>query len=115
MFSISAFAFHVAVFLKGRNIATRWRIAKLKVQTAMGHLSGELKTFDEVVEVLGGKREVARLLDQNTAAVCNWKRRRERFPTKYYLEMAKALKKKRASASDDLWGFYKSAKPGGCC
>jgi hypothetical protein len=66
-----------------------------------------LKTFDEVVDALGGKRKVAELLDQNTAAVCNWQRRRSRFPTKYYKEMAKALKKQRASAPDELWGFYK--------
>jgi hypothetical protein len=70
----------------------------------------QLKTFDEVVEALGGKRKVAELLDQNTAAVCNWQRRRSRFPTKYYKVMAKALKKQRASAPDELWGFVESKK-----
>jgi hypothetical protein len=67
----------------------------------------QLKTFDEVVEALGGPREVARICDdQDTSAVCNWKTRRERFPTKYYKEMMKALRKQRYTAPDDLWGFY---------
>jgi hypothetical protein len=66
-----------------------------------------LENFDDVVDALGGKRKLAILLEQDTAAVCNWKRRRKRFPTKYYKEMIKALRAKRYSASDDLWGFYK--------
>ena len=41
------------------------------------------------------------------AAVCNWRRRRKKFPTKYYPVMRDELKKRRAKAPDDLWGFYK--------
>jgi len=69
-----------------------------------------LETFDDVIEALGGKRKVAILLEQDTAAVCNWRRRRKRFPTKYYKEMIKALRARHYSASDDLWGFYVRAK-----
>lgn len=73
---------------------------------ANGHR--QLKTFDEVVEALGGVDAVGQLCnDQNTAAVCNWRRRRKKFPTKYYPVMRDELKKRRAKAPDDLWGFYK--------
>jgi hypothetical protein len=67
----------------------------------------ELKTFDQVVKALGGKRAVGVLLDQNTAAVCNWERRRKRFPTKYYMVMIEELEARGAVAPDHLWGFYK--------
>jgi len=66
-----------------------------------------LKTFDAVVEALGGRGAVGRLVGQDVAAVCNWRSRRERFPTKYYLVMKEELEKCGASAPDDLWGFYK--------
>lgn len=70
----------------------------------------QLKTFDDVVTVLGGKRAVARLTEQDTAAVCNWRRRRSRFPTKYYKVMIRALRKQRATAPDELWGFVEIKK-----
>ena len=65
-----------------------------------------LSTFEEVVEALGGRRNVARLTGKNTGAVCTWQRRQRRFPTKYYFVMAEALAAQRATASRDLWGFY---------
>jgi len=65
----------------------------------------QLKTFDAVVKELGGKREVARLTEQDTAAVCNWKRRRKRFPTKYFFVMMDELEARGASAPRKLWGF----------
>jgi hypothetical protein len=68
-----------------------------------------LNTFDEVVEELGGSREVGQLCEQNTAAVCNWKRRRKKFPTKYYRVMIDELAARGAVAPDDLWGFYKKS------
>jgi len=37
--------------------------------------------------------------------VCNWRRRRERFPTKYYKIMIEKLNEQGASAPDKLWGF----------
>lgn len=72
----------------------------------------QLKTFDAVVEALGGKGEVGRLTAQDTAAVCNWKRRRSRFPTKYYLVMKDELEARGAEATPDLWGFYRSKTRG---
>lgn len=45
------------------------------------------------------------MTDQNSAAVCNWKRRRSRFPTKYYKVMMRELDARGASAPDSLWGF----------
>ena len=66
----------------------------------------QAQTFDEVVEVLGGKHEVARICDdQDTAAVCNWRRRRARFPTKYYIVMKEELAARGVDAPYRLWGF----------
>jgi hypothetical protein len=66
----------------------------------------ELQTFDAVVEALGGKREVARICDdQDTAAVCNWRRRRSLFPTKYYIVMKEELAARGVDAPHRLWGF----------
>jgi hypothetical protein len=39
--------------------------------------------------------------------VCNWRRRRQVFPAKYYPEMVKALARRGARAPHTLWGFYK--------
>jgi hypothetical protein len=65
-----------------------------------------LETFDEVVEVLGGKHEVARICaGQDMAAVCNWRRRRKRFPTKYYIVMKEELNARGVDAPYKLWGF----------
>ena len=66
----------------------------------------QCKTFDAVVAKLGGAGAVGRLCDdQDAAAVCNWKRRRQRFPTKYYRKMMIELNKRGAVAPDHLWGF----------
>jgi hypothetical protein len=69
-----------------------------------------LENFEDVVDALGGKRKLAILLEQDTAAVCNWKRRRKRFPTKYYKVMVRALGARHYSAAEELWGFYERKK-----
>ena len=69
------------------------------------HEIRKLETFDDVVDVLGGIGAVGRMLDQDSAAVCNWKRRRSRFPTKYYKIMMRELDARGASAPDRLWGL----------
>ena len=71
-----------------------------------------LKTFDDVVEEFGGKAKLGEFVEQDTAAICNWRRRRKKFPTKFYKEMIKELKKRKAKAPDDLWGFYKKKRKG---
>ena len=71
----------------------------------------KLETFDDVVTVLGGIGEVGRICEgQDSAAVCNWKRRRSRFPTKYYNVMKDELKLKRSDAPDHLWGMVESKR-----
>jgi hypothetical protein len=71
----------------------------------------QLDSFDAVVEALGGKAATGELCDgQNTAAVCNWKRRRERFPAKYYPEMIDELNARGFDAPMTLWGFYWKSK-----
>jgi hypothetical protein len=73
----------------------------------------KLKTFDAVVKALGGKREVARMCeDQDVAAVCNWRRRRKRFPTKFYLIMKDELDARGIEAPPRLWGFAEKKKSG---
>jgi hypothetical protein len=65
------------------------------------------KTFDAVVVALGGERRVANLCDdQDTAAVCNWRRRRGHFPSKYYIVMKEELDALGVEAPLKLWGFY---------
>ncbi len=66
----------------------------------------QLATFDDVVHALGGKREVARLTQQDTAAVCNWQRRRQKFPTKYFIVMKDQLDARGVEAPLKLWGFF---------
>ena len=71
----------------------------------------QLKTFDEVVEKLGGLTAVGQLCnDQDSAAVCNWKRRRSRFPTKFHKVMIEKLSEVGASAPDSLWGLVEAKK-----
>jgi hypothetical protein len=66
-----------------------------------------LNTFDEVVDALGGKAELGLLCNnQDVAAVCNWKRRRSRFPAKYFVVMQDELNARGYSAPHELWGFY---------
>ena len=69
-----------------------------------------LRTFDEVVNELGGTHAVAKLVEQNSAAVCNWRRRRQRFPTKFFLIMKRKLARRGAKAPHELWGFYEKKK-----
>jgi hypothetical protein len=63
-------------------------------------------TFNEVVEVLGGPVAVGRLTGQTCAAVCNWRRHRGLFPSKYYFCMREALADDGYFAPISLWGFY---------
>jgi hypothetical protein len=78
---------------------------------AMHHRQRKLQTFDDVVRVLGGPGKVGALCEgQDSAAVCNWRRRRGRFPTKYYPIMIEALAEQRATAPDHLWGFVEKKK-----
>jgi hypothetical protein len=63
-------------------------------------------TFNEVVDVLGGPVAVGRLTGQTCAAVCNWRRHRGLFPSKYYFCMREALADEGYFAPISLWGFY---------
>jgi len=77
----------------------------------MHHPRKNLETFDDVVAALGGLAAVGLLCDdQDVAAVCNWKRRRSRFPTKYYKRMIAKLDEQGASAPDHLWGMAETKK-----
>jgi hypothetical protein len=93
---------HVAGLLKERSLS---RAMNSGLQSQKRPTLQLLDTFDEVVEALGGKAEVGILCDQNTAAVCNWKRRRSRFPTKFYIVMLDELHARGYHAPFDLWGF----------
>lgn len=84
---------------------------KVGIVRAMPQPNRQLKTFDEVVTALGGTKSVGQLCeDQDSAAVCNWKRRRKTFPTKYYIVMQDELEVRKASAPYQLWGFVESKR-----
>jgi len=69
----------------------------------------KLRTFDDVVAKLGGASKVGALCEgQDSAAVCNWRRRRGRFPTKFHKVMIEKLEEQGASAPDHLWGFVEA-------
>ncbi len=65
-----------------------------------------LWTFNEVTDALDGPVAVGRITGQSGAAVCNWRRYRGRFPSKYYFVMRAALADRGYFAPISLWGFY---------
>lgn len=65
-----------------------------------------LFTFNEVVDVLGGPVRLGKLTGQSCAAVCNWRRHRGVFPSKYFPCMRDALAAEGYCAPEYLWGFY---------
>jgi hypothetical protein len=65
-----------------------------------------LTTFDEVIDILGGVKKVAELVDRSPSAVCNWRRTKGRFPTAQYFVMQKALAALDCTAPRALWGFF---------
>ncbi len=65
-----------------------------------------LSTYNAVVDALGGPVAVGRLTGQTCAAVCNWRRYRGLFPSKYYFCMQTALADAGYRAPISLWGFY---------
>jgi hypothetical protein len=65
-----------------------------------------LWTFNAVLDVLGGPGEVGKLTDQTSAAVCNWRRLRGLFPSKYYFTMKAALADRGFYAPISLFGFH---------
>jgi hypothetical protein len=64
-----------------------------------------LPTFDAVMRELGGVAKVARLTNRSMASVCNWRAKRERFPTTLYFVMIAALQDRGCYAPRSLWGF----------
>ena len=69
-----------------------------------------LETYNDVVDALGGPVAVGRLTGQTCAAVCNWRRYRGLFPSKYYLCMQDALAAAGYLAPHQLWGFYEPSE-----
>ena len=65
-----------------------------------------LWSFNDVVDALGGPVAVGRITGQTCAAVCNWRRYRGLFPSKYYFVMKAALADRGFYAPISLWGFY---------
>lgn len=63
-----------------------------------------LWTFDEVVAALGGPASVGRMTGNPASAVCNWRSKRQRFPSKYYVAMRDELAARGFSAPCALWG-----------
>lgn len=70
-----------------------------------------LNTFDEVLAALGGPARVGRMTRTNSSCVCNWRAKRQRFPSKFYRGMRKELRKAGFDAPDELWGQEELAAP----
>lgn len=64
----------------------------------------QLLTFNEVVAALGGPATVAKMTRQMTSAVSNWRSKRGKFPSKYYVGMRDELARRGYYASPELWG-----------
>ena len=64
-----------------------------------------LRTFDAVIDALGGPSAVARMCRRTPAAVTAWRTGGERFPPKFYFLMAHALEARGLEAPRALWGF----------
>lgn len=66
--------------------------------------SRTLTTTSEVLRALGGDHAVSALTGSPYKATENWKRAKN-FPSRYFLVMSEALRKKRLSAPAALWGM----------
>lgn len=69
-----------------------------------------LTTTIDIIEQLGGNKEVAKLLGATEKAVANW-RYFGVFPANTYLVLKKALKRQKCSAPDMLWNMKQGASP----
>ena len=64
-----------------------------------------LSTFDAVVCELGGIKQVARLANVTSGAVCHWRTRGGRFPAKLMERIQAELMVRGAIAARCLWDF----------
>jgi hypothetical protein len=64
-----------------------------------------VKTFDAVVDVLGGIKAIAALTAVTPAAVCHWRSRSGRFPARTHERIQAELSRRSVSASRELWDF----------
>lgn len=64
-----------------------------------------LSTTAEVIDALGGSREVAEIFAfPEVARVSNWKR--GKFPAATYKALSQILKERRIAYSEDLWAWF---------
>lgn len=69
-----------------------------------------LTTTKQVIEELGGMKQVANLTARGYTAVHNWKQYGT-FPATTYDLLLKALKKQECTADPRLWGMEQVAEP----
>ena len=68
-------------------------------------LKFSLQSFDEIVDALGGVKEVARLTGSTSVQVCHWRTRYGVFPAEQYLNISKALVVRGYGAPTHLFKF----------
>lgn len=73
----------------------------------------ELHTTSEVMEVLGGTREIAKLTGAKYRAAFNWWSQ-STFPSNTYVAMIAALEGHKCTASPKLWGMKEPDLGGEC-
>jgi hypothetical protein len=71
----------------------------------------QLRTFEDVVDALGGSGDVGAMVDGWPSSVWNWQKKRGRFPAKFYKGMTEALAARGYSAPAELWGQVELIEP----
>jgi len=63
-----------------------------------------LRTFDDVLKAFGGAQALGRITNHRASAICNWRSKQGRFPSKYYRSMRDELARRGYHAPHELWG-----------
>jgi hypothetical protein len=75
-----------------------------------GKLNYNLQGFDEVVEALGGIKEVSRLTRRSASQVCQWRTKFGGFPSEHYLTISKGLLARGYGAPPHLFTFERPSE-----
>jgi hypothetical protein len=73
----------------------------------------ELRTFEGVMEALGGFEGVQRITGARPTAISNWRSRGEQFPARHFIVIADALARADLCCARSLFTFQRKAKANG--
>lgn len=72
--------------------------------------AAHLRTFDDVVDALGGVKETARITKRSASLVCQWRTKFGAFPAEHYLSISKGLVAKGYGAPLHLFKFERPSE-----